>query len=102
MNLANNQIKKVSTYLEVTRVCERDALEGKHGRGEAVAGGEAQRDGVLVLDLLDESVVGHLVQDLLPALGLSHKVGVGTAAGNEVLDVLDLLLNNVRHRAPST
>lgn len=29
---------------------------------------------------------------LLPRLGLPHQVGVGTAAGNKVLDVLDLLL----------
>ena len=34
----------------------------------------------------------HLVQNLLPGLGLSHQVRVGTATGDEGLDLCDLRL----------
>eukprot|EP00048_Salpingoeca_helianthica_P015327 m.226196 g.226196 ORF g.226196 m.226196 type:complete len:385 (+) comp16891_c0_seq1:204-1358(+) len=82
----------VESILGVARVGEADRLEGKHWGSKFVAGREEERHRVLDLDFLNETISLHLVKDLLTALGLAHKVCIGTAAGNKLLDVLDFLL----------
>ena len=82
----------VEVVLAVAGVGEGDVVEGEHGRGELLDVGEAEGEDAVFVHFLDEAVGFHLVEDLLPRLGLPDQVGVGAGRGDEFLDVRDFFL----------
>ena len=82
----------VQVVVLLPRVGEGDIVKSQDRWGQLLDIGEAESEGLVLGDGLDETVGLHLVEDLLPGLGLADQVGVGTGRGDELLDVLDFLL----------
>mmetsp|Transcript_38342 Transcript_38342/g.90937 ORF Transcript_38342/g.90937 Transcript_38342/m.90937 type:complete len:555 (-) Transcript_38342:297-1961(-) len=82
----------VQVVLLLPAVREADVREGHHGGRQLLAVREGELEALLALHRRGEALRVHLVQDLLLRLGLLHEVGVGPARGDELLDVLDVLL----------
>ncbi|KAI6770997.1 hypothetical protein HG531_009852 [Fusarium graminearum] len=82
----------VQVILGVARVGEGNVVKRQDGRRELVNIGKTEREDTVLLDGLDETIGLHLVKNLLSGLGLSHQVGVGTSASNELLDVDNFIL----------
>eukprot|EP00966_Prymnesium_polylepis_P294501 6800848-Prymnesium_polylepis.1 len=76
----------------LTRVREGNVLECHHGWRDLGRVREDEAE-LWVFDRpLGEPRLDHLVDDLLLRLRLLHQVGVGTARGDEVLEVLNVVL----------
>eukprot|EP00128_Syssomonas_multiformis_P015610 Colp12_sorted_trinity150504_noHs@26975 len=82
----------VKVLLLLAAVGERDVVEDNDGGGERTALGEEELQLLVLHNFLDKTGSLHLVNDLLAGLSLAHEVRVGTAGGDELLHVLDLLL----------
>mmetsp|Transcript_10805 Transcript_10805/g.19707 ORF Transcript_10805/g.19707 Transcript_10805/m.19707 type:complete len:352 (-) Transcript_10805:570-1625(-) len=75
-----------------TVVPEADVMEGEDGGRQLGALWEGEGEGALFLNRLGQTRLLHLIEDLLLTLGLLDEVSVGTATGNEGLDVANVLL----------
>mmetsp|Transcript_2580 Transcript_2580/g.4312 ORF Transcript_2580/g.4312 Transcript_2580/m.4312 type:complete len:464 (+) Transcript_2580:1224-2615(+) len=82
----------VEIVLLLSAVRKADVNEGQHGWGQLVAVGEGELERPLHVDGRGEASGVHLIQDLLLGFSLLDQVGVGPAAGDELLDVLDVVL----------
>mmetsp|Transcript_51583 Transcript_51583/g.121021 ORF Transcript_51583/g.121021 Transcript_51583/m.121021 type:complete len:374 (+) Transcript_51583:1264-2385(+) len=71
-------------------VGEGDVVDGHHGGRDLAAVWELELDELLHLGLLRQARLHHLVDDLLLRLRLLHQVGVCSARGDELLQVLDV------------
>ncbi|TKW51055.1 hypothetical protein CTA1_9472 [Colletotrichum tanaceti] len=82
----------VQVVLGIARVGEGDVVERQDGRGELLDICETEGEDLVRDDGLDKTIGLHLVKNLLTGFCLSDQVGVGTGAGNELLDVNNLIL----------
>mmetsp|Transcript_26581 Transcript_26581/g.80347 ORF Transcript_26581/g.80347 Transcript_26581/m.80347 type:complete len:669 (+) Transcript_26581:154-2160(+) len=82
----------VQVVLDLARVGEGDVLEGHDRRRDLFRRREAEAEDGVVDRLCGEARLDHLVDDLLLGLRLLDQVGVGAARGDELLEVLDVLL----------
>jgi hypothetical protein len=86
---------KVQVFVEdfIGGVSEGDVVDGQYGGRESTAGLESDLNDLIINNLLSETTLLDLLENLLLRLGLSGELGgTGTETANIFLNVTDLLL----------